>query len=486
MTGSTAHSGSAREGRRWAIWLVSGVAALVIMAFFWSVSEPPVPLGDFRKAYYPAGALVRADPAALYQFPPKFNCIPIVAWLFVPLSWLSEPAAGAVFTLVGALAVGLTCYGLIQLIGVAGWRRAALAGLFVVNGPLYNGLREGNLTHFVLFLLFVALHCMEQRRDAWAGALLAIAGILKPPVLLVAGLLVLRWRLGALAGFGGALLGIGGASLALYGLELHVAWYRDCVQPFVDAPIGAFNAQSVDGFLARLLTDGRYLHSWWPIANLGPGFVVLKSILVALLVCPTAWVLWRTRRAATATAQRLDFSILLCLALLISPTSWTHYYLLLLLPIGLQVGGMLGIPAGRRWSALFWLAVALISPPVTAPTPGAGALHSPMASVLVSHYFFGGVLMLAVLLCARRSGQTKSAVGSHGPASARPLSQGIHSQTAPGPGHTAAQRPSSTPRASFRHVPMLGLFRDVAKWLVGQDRRLSFPEKSPSPRSSIL
>jgi hypothetical protein len=413
MTGSRANSGSARAGRRWATWLASGVAALVIMAFFWSVSEPPVPLGDFRKAYYPAGALLRADPAALYQFPPKFNCIPIVAWLFVPLSWLSAPAAGVVFTLLGALAVGLTCYGLIRLTGVAGWRRAGLAGLFVVNGPLYNSLREGNLTHFVLFLLFVALDCMEKRRDAWAGVLLAIAGIVKPPVLPVAALLVLRWRWRALAGFGGALLGIGGASLALYGLDLHVAWYRDCVQPFVHAPIGAFNVQSVDGFLARLWTDGRYLHSWWPIANLGLGFVVLRSILLALLVCPTAWVLWRAPQAATA--QRLDFSILLCLALLISPTSWTHYYLLLLLPIGLHVGGMLGTPSGRSGAALFWLAVASISPPVTAPTLGAGALHSPVASLLISHYFFGGVLMLGVLLGARRSGRAKSVVDSHGP-----------------------------------------------------------------------
>jgi hypothetical protein len=304
------------------------------------------------------------------------------------------------------LAVGLTCCGLTRLTGVSGWQRAALVGLFVVNGPLYNSLREGNLTHFALLLLFGALHCMEQRRDAWAGAWLAIACILKPPLLPLAALFVLRWRLAALAGFGGALLGIGGASLTLYGLELHVAWYRYCVQPFLSTPIGAFNVQSIDGFLARLLTEGRYLHSWWPIADPGPGFALLKRILVALLVCPTAWVLWRARRAASATAARLDFSILLCLALLISPTSWTHYYLLLLLPIGLHAGGMLGVPGARSWSALFWFAVALISPPVIAPTLAAGAL---MASVLVSHYFLGGVLMLAVLLCAGRSERTKEA-----------------------------------------------------------------------------
>jgi hypothetical protein len=111
MTGSRAHAGTAREGRRWAAWLSFGVAALAIMAFFWSVSEPPVPLGDFRKAYYPAGALLRADPAALYQFPPKFNCIPIVAWLFVPLSWLSEPGAGALHPLMANLLVSHYFFG---------------------------------------------------------------------------------------------------------------------------------------------------------------------------------------------------------------------------------------------------------------------------------------------------------------------------------------------------------------------------------------
>jgi hypothetical protein len=378
-----------------------GAVAPIVMAFFWTVSEPPVALGDFRKAYYPAGALVRAEPSALYRFPPKFNCIPIVAWLFAPLAGLSEAAAGAVFTLAGVLAVGLTGYGMVRLTGAAGWRRAGLLALFVVNGPLYNSLREGNLTHFVLFVLFAALLCMERQRDVAAGALLAIAAILKPPVLPLAGLLVLRWRRAMAVGFGGALLGIGGASLALYGLELHVTWYRHCVQPFVGAPIGAFNVQSVDGFLARLWTDSRYLHSWWPIPHLGPGFAALRLALLALLVCPTAWVLWRGRRTSSTSAQRLDFSILLCLALLISPTAWTHYYLLLLLPIGLHAAGMLAMPGGRSCVALFWLAVVLISPPIIAPAPEVAAHHPLTASLLVSHYFFGGVLMLAVLVWAR-------------------------------------------------------------------------------------
>ncbi|MHC4789789.1 MAG: glycosyltransferase 87 family protein, partial [Planctomycetota bacterium] len=167
MTGANADTCSMPDGRRRAAWLAFGLAALVSMTFLWNVSEPRVLFGDFLKAYYPAGSLVRTDPAALYGFPPTFNCIPIVAWLFVPLSWLGKSAAGVLVTLVGAMAVGLTCYGLIRLTGVSGWKRMALIGLFVINGPLYNSLREGNLTHFVFPVLLAALYCLEQRRDAW-------------------------------------------------------------------------------------------------------------------------------------------------------------------------------------------------------------------------------------------------------------------------------------------------------------------------------
>ena len=47
----------------------------------------------------------------------------------------------------------------------------------------------------------------------------------------------------------------------------------------------------------------------------------------------------------------LEFSIVLVLAVVTSPVSWSHYYLLLLLPWALYLGGRLGLPddAATRW-----------------------------------------------------------------------------------------------------------------------------------------
>ena len=386
---------------RWGLSVGAGVVAVGIMAFMWTVSEPRQLLSDFKKAYYPAGALVLNNPAGLYSvFPPKFVNIPIVAWLFTPLSLLSRPLAGRIFTALGLAAVGLACYGLITLTRVAGWKRAAVAGLFIINGPLYNSLREGNLTHFVLLIVCAALWCLEKNRETGAGALLAIAGVLKPPLVLLAAPFLLRRRWRIVAGFGVTVAGIAGLSLAMFGLETHRAWWAHCVQPFAGRPLGAFNVQSVDGVLARLLTGSAHLEDWSPITTLGPAFAAIRAIVVALLVGASAWVCLRAGRPATAAEERLECAIALCLALLISPITWTHYYLLLLLPVALHLGGGLAVPAGRGWSALLGLAVALISLPVTEPS----AAGSPVSELLISRYFIGGALLLGLFVAARWRG----------------------------------------------------------------------------------
>ena len=53
-------------------------------------------LPDFDKAYYPAGHKALAAPATLYDAPVvDFVNVPLVALLFAPFAWLSEPARAA-------------------------------------------------------------------------------------------------------------------------------------------------------------------------------------------------------------------------------------------------------------------------------------------------------------------------------------------------------------------------------------------------------
>jgi hypothetical protein len=96
----------------------------------------------------------------------------------------------------------------------------------------------------------------------------------------------------------------------------------------------------------------------------------------------------------------LQFSMVVILALVVSPLSWTHYYLYLLVPLGLYIGGRFPLPsdAVTRW--LFWPGYVLASLPVILPAmelepdPPPGLLAELAARTIVSAWLFGALLML--------------------------------------------------------------------------------------------
>ncbi len=381
--------------QRWNLWLGYGFPALFMMLFMVTVSEPRMLFSDFTKAYYPVGRLILHNPFELYnQQPPEFVNIPIIAFLFTPFSLLQCHHAKILFTIIGGLAVLTTCYLLLKLTKVSGWKRIALIGVFVINGPLYNSLREGNITHFVLLLLLAAFFCLEKKHDLWLGILLGIAALLKIPLFLLGVYFFLRGRWRVIVGFSASLLTIVGASLLLFGIELHLLWLHQCIEPFAGKPLAAFNVQSVSAFLARLLTNNSLIY-WLP-TEVGWRFKMMQYVLLSVLAGGTLWVCWRSKASTTLEVEKLEFSIFLCLALVTSPISWTHYYLLLLLPVSLYLGNRLAVPQGRRWVSLVVLSILLISPPVTLIES-----QNLLVRLLISHYFFGGILLLGVLLAAR-------------------------------------------------------------------------------------
>jgi hypothetical protein len=384
--------------------LVYGTLALSIMSFLLKVSIPPHQeiFGDFRGGYYPAGSLIVDNPLNLYGFAGDYGFvnIPIIALLFKPFAALNIRISTILFTLLGGLAVLAACYLLLRLTNNIGWKPITLIGLFVINGPLYHSLWYGNLTHFVLLLLLAAWLCLEQKRDFVLGILLAVAALIKIPLFMLGVYFALRRKWRVTAGFGATLLAIVGASLLLFGSDLHLAWLHHIGQ-FSGKPLSAYNVQSVDGFLARLLTDTKgELRNWQPL-TVGWDFKLIRYALLSLLVGTSIWVCWRSKPPKTLEAQNLEFSIVLCLALLISPISWTHYYLFLLLPFALYLGKRLGVPQGGVWSNLMLVSILLTSLPVITADIGNPFLRFLYTKLLISHYFFGGIILLGVLLAAR-------------------------------------------------------------------------------------
>jgi hypothetical protein len=387
--------------------LVVALFAVAAHLALWRISEPAILFSDFFKAYYSAGeAVLTNDVASLYREGAEvtFVNMPILAYLFAPLARLDDSDAGWIFLALG-LTAALASWALLARIGR--WRASSavlLAFIFLINGPMVNSLREGNSTHFLLLLLVLALLLWRAGWDYGAGLVLGFCALFKLPLLLFGGYFLFRrrWRIVA----GGATMAacIIGLSLWVFGLEVHIAWYRVCVEPFTRGVIPAFNVQSIDAFLLRLSTGAALLQEWLPMP-LPPVYRILRTILLFAIYGMAVALIWRGGRreplprvsGTLSTRDLTEFSLVLTVALVSSPLAWTHYYLLLLLPWSLYHGGLLSLPHDTPSRSLMWSALALISLPVLMPDLSPGLTAELVARTVVSLWLFGGLLMLIAL-----------------------------------------------------------------------------------------
>jgi hypothetical protein len=383
-----------RIGPRWRA--AETVVAIGCAAAMLSLTSGPW-LIDFVKAYHYAGQAIVTDPAALYACT-RAQCyvnLPIVAWLFVPFGYLEPYASGVLFSLLAAVALAAAVRRLTQHAN-----GDIILWLFVLSGPLYYSVRIGNTTHVILLALVVAFDRLSSGRDRLAGVLLGAAALIKPPLAILLFYLLLRGRVRAAVTMAGVAAATVAASVAVYGADLHLFWFREFVVGHGAAPVAAYNVQSINGFLAHLMTRG-HLRDWYPIAA-GPAFRAASLLLTVLTLAGVAAVCWRAGRPRTPAAWYAELTMVMTAAVLIAPISWTHYYLWLLIPIAAMLDGV-RLPGGpqRRVVAGIALTALLISVPVVI-LPFSGRITSALYSrVAISHYFYGGVILLVVLAVVR-------------------------------------------------------------------------------------
>jgi hypothetical protein len=396
-------------GRRTTAWIGLVLSGAIIHAVLWQISAPTFLFNDFHKAYYPvAELLLHKGPQPTWWIDNtsevRFVNIPIVAWLFVPLVPLGKAGAGWVFLALGIAATAGAWMLLVRLGRPEAMIGAALLFFFLVNGPLVNSLRAGNTTHFILLFLVIALLLWNSRWEYAAGLVLGICAVIKLPLLLYGVYFVFRRRWRVVAG-GATMIGLSVIlSLAVFGLEITVAWYEYCVEPFLGRIIPAFNVQSIDGFLMRLHTGSNYFLYWGPVE---PTAIhkIFRVLLFAGIFGGAFWLLrrpdGREQKAhytgALGARHFLEYALVLDLALVMSPLSWTHYYLLLLLPWGLYLGGLLALPddATTRW--LMRSGLLLSSLPVVFFPMEPGWFEVLMSRIAFSAWLFGGLCMLAAM-----------------------------------------------------------------------------------------
>jgi alpha-1,2-mannosyltransferase len=402
-----------RRGVSWSIRVTVGALMCAAMAaFVFRISEPPDLFSDFYKAYYPAAKAILSHKresgleATMRQGAGGFVNLPILAWLFAPFAKLKAEPAGFVFFFSGVLATIGAWFSLSRLARLDRDRSLLLLFVFAACGPLHNSLREGNTTHFILLLLVLGLWALRRKLDLIAGVIFGFAALIKLPLLLLGVYFVARgrWKVA----MGGTVIG-GLAvllSLLVFGWDLHVYWYEHSIKPFAGTPLAAFNVQSVQGFLARLQYGGSYLEDW-KIHPLNPVIMAACKLAAVLLLGLVAVVIGWPRRwrsgglpASENNIVELETCIVVMLALMISTVSWSHYYLWMLLPAALLIGGTPPALASRGGRVAGWLALVGALPPVLIVHPANPVLGNIHGYFAVSHFVLSAGLLLAVFLVA--------------------------------------------------------------------------------------
>ena len=389
-----------------AAFLATGIAAFAFLSF--KASTPPDRFHDFFTAYYPAGqAVANHDPSMLRMLTEKgvagFVNIPAVAYLFEPLALLGPETAALVFSVVGLALTVAAWFLLVRMANLELRESWLLALLFLANGPLMHGIKFGNTSEFILFALVADLFLLRQGRSAAAGALMGAAAIIKPPLLLFGFFFVLRRDLRGVLAFAAVCAITGGLSLVLFGWSANAHWFQTSIVEYSRGWLGAYNVQSIPGFLLRLHPDSN-LTDWQPYLPT-PNEKLLARALLGIVLVVAGLACLRHPGGAEARLkftdtdrQDLQFLLAICLCLTASPLTWSHYYTWLLIPIAFFLGSRPPFPASKVARIIAWAAVALTTPLVEWPWSISNpTLMTAYRSLAISHLLLGGLLWFGLV-----------------------------------------------------------------------------------------
>ncbi|HTR17877.1 MAG TPA: hypothetical protein VMI52_12705, partial [Acetobacteraceae bacterium] len=165
-----------------------------------------------------------------------------------------------------------------------------------------------------------------------------------------------------------------------------------------------YNVQSLDAFILRLWSGATLARDWHAQA-LPFSAKIIRNILVGTLFILAALAVWRTRPTQecgdfkpVTGSDYLHYSLMIVLCVTVSTVSWTHYYLLMLLPWTLYISGRLPLIDDRLTHGLVWGSIVLCSIPVSFPQLEPEWLASLYSRSLASVWFFGGLLLFWAFL----------------------------------------------------------------------------------------
>jgi hypothetical protein len=286
---------------------------------------------SFTPDHYAAVGLVDA---AHYNFHPPFSGL-----LFLPLVPLGYPAAITLWTWGSTLlylAIWAAVLRELKLLPPA-YLLPLMAGLVLFWDPFLFHTIVAPLSMVLAGCVTGAWLLLRRRRDALAGVLVALATLIKLfPGLLIIYFLVRRrwWALGAW----GATMVLGLLLTGLvFGFDDLITYHTEVMfrRP-PSAQQGPIHNLSLLSVFDRFLVGGTYLQ---PIVAVPLVAQVLKAATFLGVVLATMYALWRF--APTPHGIDHGFAMVCVAFLLISPSTWGHALVMLIMPLVLLLADAL-------------------------------------------------------------------------------------------------------------------------------------------------
>jgi len=303
----------------------------------------------------------------------RFTYPPFAGVAFFPIAYLPEPVTRVLWTVLTIVAVAglwwiLTPH-LPRRLGPRAIVWPLLTAVVLASKPVQSNLWFGQISVFLALAVTADVLALQGRRGQ--GVLTGLAAAIKlTPLVFVPYLWLTGRRRAALVAAGSFALATA-AGAALTPSNSRAYWFHYVVHESASLPLANNGNQSI---YALLLREG--LHG----AGLGVAWVALGVALGSLG-------LWRSRRAWLAGQPLLSLAMAGCVAILVSPISWTHHKLWILLAAG-------GVFTATGWVDA--VIVALLVVPMLIGLPGVDALAAPGRWAVANYR----VVLAALVACA--------------------------------------------------------------------------------------
>ena len=328
-----------------------GVLALVsLVAVFTTRVSRKMP--DFE-VYWTAGARAAAA-QPLYRESDghyQFKYLPAFALLASPLALMPLPAAkGAWFAVSSVLMVTLLGLSLRALPALRKSPIVLLVVTFLAMAKFYaHELVLGQVNLLFAVVTVLAVVWMRKGREAGAGALLALAVVVKPYAMIFAPWLASRRRRGALAAM------VAGLAILLllpalrYGwdgnLRLLADWWR------------TVSATTAPNLLNQDNVSLSAMYAKW--IGAGSSAALLAALSAAVLLLLAGIVM--AGRGMLQGSDTLEASLLLILIPLLSPQGWDYVFLIATPAVMLLINDSPSLPRELRYATFAAIAVVALS-----------------------------------------------------------------------------------------------------------------------------